>query len=63
MPFYVLQGDHDDPLGIIRNYYDSVTAPDQEFRYLENGGHTSTMLRSGELAAFVHEIAEKTKES
>ena len=63
MPFYVLQGDHDDPCGIIRNYYDSVTAPDKDFRYLENGGHMSTMLRSEELAAFVHEIAAKQKNS
>ena len=59
MPFYVLQGDHDDPCGIIRNYYDSVTAPDKDFRYLENGGHSSPLLRSDELAAFVHDIAEK----
>ena len=62
MPFYVLQGDHDDPIGIIRNYYDSVTAPDKDFRYLENGGHSSTLLRSEELAAFVHEIAEKQQD-
>ncbi len=59
MPFYVLQGDHDDPCGIIRNYYDSVTVPDKTFRYLENGGHSSPLLRSEELAAFVHDIAEK----
>ena len=63
MPFYVLQGDHDDPMGIIRNYFNSVTAPDKEFRYLENGGHSSTLLRSDELAQFVHEIAEKQKNS
>ena len=63
MPFYVLQGDHDDPCGIIRNYYDSVTAPDKDFRYLENGGHSSTLLRSEELAAFVHDIAEKLRNS
>ncbi|WP_295091958.1 alpha/beta hydrolase [Ruminococcus sp.] len=63
MPFYVLQGDHDDPCGIIRNYFDSVTAPDKDFRYLENGGHSSTLLRSEELAAFVHEIAGKQKNS
>ena len=63
MPFYVLQGDHDDPCGIIRNYYDSVTAPDKTFRYLENGGHSSPLLRSEELAAFIHEIAEKQRNS
>ncbi|MBQ5340301.1 MAG: hypothetical protein J6Z40_14205, partial [Oscillospiraceae bacterium] len=63
MPFYVLQGDHDDPCGIIKNYYDSVTAPDKDFRYLENGGHMSPMLRSEELAAFVHDIAEKQRNS
>ena len=63
MPFYVLQGDHDDLCGIIKNYYDSVTAPDKDFRYLENGGHMSPMLRSEELAAFVHEIAGKQKNS
>ncbi|MBO4877139.1 MAG: alpha/beta hydrolase [Ruminococcus sp.] len=63
MPFYVLQGDHDDPCGIIKNYYDSVTAPDKDFRYLENGGHMSPMLRSEELAAFVHDIAEKQLDS
>ena len=63
MPFYVLQGDHDDLCGIIKNYYDSVTAPDKDFRYLENGGHMSPMLRSEELAAFIHEIAEKQRNS
>lgn len=63
MPFYVLQGDHDDPCGIIHNYFDSVTAPDKDFRYLESGGHISTMLRSDELAAFIHGIAEKQRNS
>ena len=61
MPFYVLQGDHDDPLGIIRNYYNGITAPDKDFRYLENGGHSSTLLRSKELAQFIHEVAERQK--
>ncbi|SEH64490.1 alpha/beta hydrolase fold [Ruminococcus flavefaciens] len=61
MPFYVLQGDHDDPLGIIRNYYDNITALDKDFRYLENGGHKSTLLRSKELAQFIHEVAERQK--
>ena len=63
MPFYVLQGDHDDPLGVIRNYFDSITAPDKDFMYLEGGGHMSTLLRSEELAAFVHGIAEKQRNS
>lgn len=60
MPFYVMQGSDDDPGEVVKNYMDSVTAPDKEFRVVD-GGHMSTMLQSERLAQFVHEIAEKNK--
>lgn len=56
MPVYILEGKYDDyNIGeIMKHYYDSITAPDKDFRYVE-GGHMSTMLHSEELAQFVHE--------
>lgn len=60
MPYYVLQGDKDDNGGVEKSYFDSVKAPDKEFRYIE-GGHMSTMLQSEKLAEFIHEIAQKQK--
>ncbi|MEE3450867.1 MAG: alpha/beta fold hydrolase [Acutalibacteraceae bacterium] len=62
MPFYVMQGDIDDPNDVVKNYMESITAPDKEYRRVE-GGHMSTLLKSERLAAFVHEIAEKNKEN
>jgi pimeloyl-ACP methyl ester carboxylesterase len=62
IPFYVLEGNRDEfNIGECqKKYFDSITAPDKEFRYIE-GTHMSTMLHSEELAAFVHEIREKQK--
>jgi len=60
MPFYVMQGDIDDPNDVVKNYMESITAPDKEYHSVE-GGHMSTLLKSERLAAFVHEIAEKNK--
>ena len=56
MPVYILEGKYDDyNIGeIMKNYYESITAPDKDFRYIE-GGHISTMLHSEELAQFVQE--------
>ena len=56
MPVYILEGKYDDYNigGIMKNYYDSITAPDKDFCYVE-GGHIATMLHSEELAQFVHE--------
>ena len=60
VPVYVLQGRDDDYCGVIKAYFDRINAPDKEFRYID-GGHMSTMIRSEEMAEFVHEIAEKQK--
>lgn len=62
VPFYVLEGDRDEfNIGECqKKYFDSITAPDKEFRYME-GTHMSTMLHSEELAQFVHEIKEKVE--
>ena len=46
----------------MKNYYDSITAPEKDFRYVE-GGHGSTMLHSEELAQFVHENSWKAENS
>lgn len=56
MPVYILEGKYDDYNigGIMKNYYDSITAPDKDFRYVE-GGHIAAMLRPEGLAQFVHE--------
>ena len=56
MPVYILAGKYDDYNigGIMKNYYDSITAPDKDFRYVE-GGHIAAMLHPEELAQFVHE--------
>lgn len=61
MPFYVMQGENDDISGVQKEYYDRVSAPDKDFRYISGGGHMSTMLNSGLMAEYVHEIAEKMK--
>lgn len=60
MPFYVLESNRDenDIGGCMKQYFDSVSAPDKDFRYID-GTHMSTMLHSEELARFVHEIADK----
>ena len=60
VPIYVLQGTDDDLGGVAKNYIDSITAPDKDFRYID-GGHMSTMLQSEKLAEFVKEIARKQK--
>ena len=62
MPFYVLESDGDEyNIGHCQeHYFDRITAPDKEFRYI-SGTHISTMLHSEELASFVHEIALKQK--
>ena len=52
-----MQG-NDDAGEVVKNYMDSVKAPDKEFRSVE-GGHISTMLQSERLTKFVHEISEK----
>ena len=60
MPIYVLQGSDDDYGSVAKNYIDSVTAPDKDFRYIA-GGHMSTMLQSELLDKYVSEIAEKQR--
>ena len=56
MPVYIFEGKYDDyNIGeIMKNYYESITAPDKDFRYVE-GGHMSAMLNSEELLQFVQE--------
>ena len=62
MPVYVLQGKQDCHCGAEQKYLEQLDAPDKEFRTIK-GGHSSTMLHSEELAAFVHEITEKQQNS
>ena len=62
MPVYVLQGDRDCHCGADQKFFEQVNAPDKEFRTI-NGGHSSTLLHSKELAQFIHDIAEKQKNS
>lgn len=54
--------DENDIGGCMKQYFDSITAPDKDFRYID-GTHMSTMLHSEELVKFVHEIADKQKSS
>jgi len=58
MPVYILQGNKDCQCGALQKYFEQVNAPDKEFRMIE-GGHSSTLAKSEELAEFIHEIAEK----
>ncbi len=62
MPVYVLQGDKDSHCGADQKFVEQLNAPDKEIRIIK-GGHASTMLHSEELAAFIHEIAEKQLKS
>ena len=60
MPVYVLQGDKDCHCGAEQKYIEQLRAPDKGIRIIK-GGHASTLLHSEELAAFIHEIAEKQR--
>ncbi len=62
VPVYVLQGSEDDYCGIIRSYFDRIHAPDKIFQSID-GGHDSTLMQSEKMAQFVHEIAQKHKNS
>ena len=65
VPFYLIHGTKDHGFStmveVAAAYFDTVSAPDKEMKYVD-GGHGSPLLHSGELAAFVHEIAEKQSE-
>lgn len=56
VPFYVMQGEQDDPGGVEIGYFGDVTAPDKEI-YPVKGGHMSPMLKSEELEKFISIIA------
>ena len=60
MPVYVLEGTEDSNASIAEDYFNKITAPDKEFRYV-TGGHMSPMLQSEILKQYVHEIAQKQK--
>ena len=62
MPVYVLQGDKDSHCGADQKYIEQLNAPDKGIRMIK-GGHSSTLVHSEELAAFVHDIAEKQRNS
>ena len=64
IPFYVIEGKQD--TGYINMaeeaaaYFDKVEAPDKELMYVD-GGHMAPMLKTDELAGFMHKIAQKNK--
>ena len=62
MPFYLIEGSKDHGVSnmveLAADYFETVNAPDKEITYVD-GGHGSPMLRCDQLAAFVHQIAEK----
>ena len=62
VPFYLIDGTKDHGFStmveVAAAYFDTVSAPDKEMIYVD-GGHGSPLLHSGELAAFVRQIAEK----
>ncbi len=62
IPFYLIEGKYDHGyLNMCEEaaaYFDKVQAPDKEMIYTE-GGHSSPMMKSEDLAAFLHKIAEK----
>ena len=62
IPVYILQGDQDCHCGAEQKYLEQLNAPDKEFRTIK-GDHTSTLAHSEEMAEFIHEIAEKQKNS
>ncbi len=64
MPIYIFEGnmDYQAVHTVAEEYYQRITAPDKDFRYID-GGHVATMVQSEVLAEFVHEIAEKQKKA
>ena len=62
VPYYVVLGSKDH--GCINTfeeaqaYFDKVSAPDKKLLFIE-GGHAAPLLKTKELSAFLHEIAEK----
>ena len=62
IPVYILQGDQDCHCGAEQKYLEQLNAPDKEFRTIK-GDHSSALAHSEELAEFIHEIAEKQKNS
>jgi len=64
VPFYLVEGNDDHGLltmtEVAKEYYDSISAPDKDALFI-SGGHASPLLKTEQLAEFVHRIAEKQK--
>ena len=64
VPFYLVEGkeDHGDITMVeeAEAYYEKITAPDKDILYLD-GGHNAPLMKTEQLAEFVHKIAEKNK--
>ena len=60
VPVYTINGDQDYSIMpcVVKDYFDSITAPDKAYYEVE-GGHYMPMLLSERLSEIVHEITEK----
>ena len=64
VPFYLVEGRSDHNVStmveVAAEYFERVSAPDKDMLYID-GGHVSPLLCCDQLAAFLHQIAEKQK--